>query len=1422
MRASMKESERLRLQNRDLAARATEPIAIVAMSCRYPGGVRTPEDLWQLVSQGADAITSFPGDRGWRLDGCYDNGGFLSDAADFDPDFFGISPREALAMDPQQRLLLETAWETFERAGINPQLLRGSRTGVFAGVMYHDYGTLVSQSREAIEGYVFNGSAGSIASGRISYQLGLEGPAVTVDTACSSSLVAMHLAVQSLRGGECSLALAGGVAVMSTPTLFDEFSRGQGHGLAPDGRCKAFADAADGTGLAEGVGMLLLERLSDARRNGHPVLAVVRSIAANQDGASNGLTAPNGPAQERVIRQALAAVGLTYGDVDAVEAHGTGTTLGDPIEAQALLATYGQGRERREPLWLGSLKSNIGHTQSAAGVGGVIKMVKAMEHGELPATLHVDEPSRHVDWDAGEVSLLTEARPWPETGRPRRAGVSSFGVSGTNAHAIIEEAPAEEAEAVGEAEPPRPQVSLPVLPWVLAGRSEAALREQAARLADKLRENPAEPLDTGYSLAATRSAFEHRAVLLADSGSLGRLPDALDALSRGENAPGVIRGTGRRLARTAFLFTGQGSQYPGMGRELYESHPVFAEALDNVLTRLDPQLDIALSTALFADPGTPEAALLDQTEYTQAGLFAVEVALYRLVETWGLTPAALLGHSIGELTAAHVAGVLSLEDACTMVASRGQLMQALPPGGAMVALRATEGEVTPLLTDGVSVAAVNGPRSVVISGDEEAVLAVTAELTERGHRTKRLNVSHAFHSAHMEGMLTDFRAVVSGLTFHAPKIPVVSNVTGTTASAAELADPGYWVRHIRDAVRYGDGIRTLREQGVRTFLELGPGGVLCALGQECLTDDEQAVFAPTVRRDRSETMDLFEGLAAVFVHGVGVDWAGMYDGTGARRVDLPTYAFQRHRIWPRVRLAGSGDPEALGLEAAGHPLLGVVVESGDDSELLFSGRLALAEQPWIAGHSVLGSVLLPGTAFVELAVRAGDRAGCDLLEELTLETPLVLTVDRGTQLRLRVAAADAEGRHTFTVHSRTEGAEMWTRHASGMLATTGSTTAPGRMEVWPPVGAEALDISGHYERLADLGFSYGMAFQGLRTAWRRGDEVFAEIALDEETAQDAESFGLHPALLDAALQAVGLSSLADSGPEARMPFSWRGVRLHATGAVAARVRLAARGDDTFSLAVADTTGRPVASVDALVLRPVATTDLDTARTAVHRSLFRVDWPAVGNPEPAEVSAVSALRWAVIGEDRLGAAAVLPQAGPHADLDALREVPDVTVVTCEGSPGEAANAALAIAQSWLAEERFASSKLLVLTRGAVAAGDGEDVPALAHAPVWGLIRSAQSEHPGRFVLVDVDTSQESLRALPAAMTSGEPQLAIREGELRAPRLARALSDATAIMPLAIPEASWVLVTGASGTLGGLVARHLVTEHGVRRLLLVSRS
>ncbi|MGW7696699.1 SDR family NAD(P)-dependent oxidoreductase, partial [Streptomyces asiaticus] len=1406
-----------------------DPIAIVAMSCRLPGGVRTPEQLWELVSEGRDAIAGFPANRGWDLEGLYDpdparhgtsyvrEGGFLYEADQFDPAFFGISPREAQAMDPQQRLLMETAWEAFERAGIDPTTLKGSDAGVFVGAMPQDYGPRMDEASEGFEGYLLTGGTTSVASGRIAYTWGLEGPAVTVDTACSSSLVALHMAVRSLRQGECSLALAGGATVMSSPGIFVELSRQKA--LSPDGRCKAFSSDADGTGWGEGVGMVLLERLSDARRNGHQVLALVRGSATNQDGASNGLTAPSGPAQQRVIRQALADAGLSTADVDAVEAHGTGTSLGDPIEAGALLATYGQDRAGDRPLWLGSLKSNVGHPQAAAGVAGVIKMVLALRHGVLPQTLHVHEPSPHVDWSSGAVELLTESRPWPEpeTERPRRAGVSSFGISGTNAHAILEQAPAEPAAGHDAPRPAAPE--LPVLPWVLSGRTEQALRTRAEQLRNQLADHPGTDLAAlGHALATTRTAFGHRAVVLGRDPE--RLLDGLGALAQGTPAPHVVQGTAGGRRKTVFVFPGQGSQWIGMALPLWDASPVFAERLEECADALEPFLDWSLRDVLRGEPGAPSLSRID---VVQPALFAVMVSLAALWRSHGVEPAAVVGHSQGEIAAAYVAGGLSLQDAAKVVARRSQAWAELSGKGGMLSVLASAGTVAERLrpwSERLGIAAVNSPATVTVSGDPEALDAFMAELAADGVKSRRVpGVDTAGHSPQVDGLRERLLREVAGVRPRPSRIAYYSTVTGGPLDTTEL-DTDYWYRNMREPVDFERATRALLADGHTAFIECAPHPMLAMSLQQTIEDaGGNAAVVGTLRRDEGGPERFAGSFAEAYVQGVEPSWDTVFGGApgrGERALELPTYPFQRQRYWLDKPVAAS-DVAAAGLDAAGHPLLGAAVPLAGADDHLFTGRISAQDHPWLTERTGPDAAVLPGSALAELAIRAGDQVGCDRIGELSLDAPLVLPEKGAAVIQVRIGAPDDEGSRALSVHARAEGAdsdEPWTRYATAVLGM-GAPAADVGLVAWPPADAVPAEVAG-----------------GAVAAWRLGEDLYVEVGLTEAEEADAGRYGLHPALLESALDAV---ETPGDGGGSWLAAVWSGVALHATGATALRVRLTPTGPDAYAVVAADLSGARVASVDRLVLRAVDTPEPIGGRSALHPSLFRLEWPAVSAGDTTATATPAT--WAVLGDDPLGLSAAV-DAVPY---DETADAPDAVLVPCvagvDGDVAEAAHAAthraLALIQRWTSDDRLASSRLVFLTRGAVAGAPGEEVPDVAHGAVWGLVRSAQSEHPGRFVLVDLDAEPESVTALPAAMASGEPQCAVREGLVRVPRLgrvARGTGAAEATAPRAAgladghrpldPEGT-VLITGATGTLGGLVARHLVAEHGVRHLLLVSR-
>jgi acyl transferase domain-containing protein len=1368
----------------------------------------------------------------------------LHDADGFDAEFFGVSPREAVTIDPQQRLLLEVAWEAFERAGIDPLSLRGSATGVYAGLSYHDYGTDADRTQDGVEGYLLTGTAASVASGRVAYTFGLQGPAVTVDTACSSSLVALHLAVQSLRAGECSLALAGGVTLMATTGAFVEFSRQRG--LAPDGRCKSFGADADGTGWGEGVGLLVLQLLSDARRDGNRVLAVVRGSAVNSDGASNGLTAPSGPAQERMIRQTLANAGLVGNDIDAVEGHGTGTMLGDPIEVGALLATYGQGRPADRPLWLGSVKSNIAHTQAAAGVAGVIKMVMAMQHGVLPPTLHAQAPNPQVDWSSGAVRLLNEPVSWPGGVRPRRVGISAFGIGGTNAHVIMEDVPPDEPVSL----PPADRAGHDtVLPWVVSARGTEALRAQARRLAQYAQSRPDVPIaDIGTALVRTRAVLSHRAVVV---GPRDDLLAGLAALAADEPAPGLTVGAPRPAGEVAFLFSGQGAQWPGMAAGLYTAYRTFETAFDEVCSGFDGLLEHPLRDVVFAGEGTPEATLLRGTGYGQPALFAVGVALFHLVRSWGVRPDLVGGHSIGEIAAAQVAGVWNLADACALVAARARLMQGLPEAGSMVSVEATEDEMRAELlglADRVDIAAVNGPTRVVIAGDHDAVSTLAGSWQARGRRTKRLPVSHAFHSPLMEPMLDEFASVLGRLRFNPPAIPVVSNLTGEVAGPEELSTPDYWVRHVRNTVRFADGVRTLRRAGVQTVVDLGPDGVLSAMGEQCGADG--VTFVPLMRRGVKGVLPTLNAMGRLFVHGVSVDWAPIVGDRPVGHVSLPTYPFQHTSYWLQNSPPVNTDPTGVGLTPADHPLLGAVTELADLSGLVLSGRLSVQTHPWLADHVVMGAVVLPGTAYVDLAVWAGDRVGCGRVAELSLQAPLVVPDNGAVQLQVVVGEPAGTGQRAVTVYSRpaVDGADLaaepvtgadWTCHATGALAPdVRAGDAGDDMWTWPPPGAESVDVTGLYPGLAKTGVVHGPVFQGVRRVWRRGDELFAEVALPSDGAGEGVSvggYGLHPALWDGALHAVFYMSMDGPGParQAWLPFVWSGVRLAAVGANALRVKLVRIGPESARMVLADGSGELVVSVASLAMRPMAAGAMMAALTSTedHGSLYAVEWSELAGL-PADGGAVPD-RWVMLGDGDSelfdGLRGALPGALTSvADLAALADAvsagepaPDVVITLAgEGRTGgdntrdvpararAAVERALESVRSWITGGAPAGSRLVVLTSGAVAVDPATPVD-LVQAPVWGLVGSAQSEHPDTFVLVDVDADAEarraSMRALPAvlrvAVAAGESRVAVRAGAASVPRMVRTAAAEAGLTPPADGGPWRVDVIGA-GTLENL--------------------
>ncbi|MCV9879627.1 type I polyketide synthase [Brenneria izbisi] len=1406
-----------------------EPIAIIGMACRYPGSVNSPEALWDLLVNERDAIGDYPSDRGWDVNKLYDPepgrlgkistraSGFLYDAPLFDAGFFGISPREALTLEPQQRLLLEVSWEAIERAGIEPSSLYGSNTGIYAGIMATEYGSQIQHASEDVSGYGYMGTATCVASGRVAYSLGLHGPAVTIDTACSSSLVAIHTACEALRNNDCKLALAGGITIMPTPGVLIDFS--QQRVLAPDGRCKAFSASADGVGLSEGIGMLLLEPLSQAQANGHTVLGVIRGSAVNQDGASNGLTAPNGSAQQQVIRHALANAGLTPQDVDVVEAHGTGTRLGDPIEANALMATYGRHRSAEQPLLLGSIKSNIGHTQAAAGVAGLIKMLMAFRHNILPRSLHITEPSHEVDWSSGAIQLLSASRPWPQVGdRPYRAAISSFGVSGTNSHLIVEQPPVSTPDGRTHTEAAAaPQEML----WPIAAKTDTALRKKAAQLRAYLANQPAlDPINVGYSLGVSRSQFPYRAAVRGQSQEA--LLKGLQALENGQAHPTLTVGASPvgESGKLFFVFPGQGSQWLEMGMDLYNAFAVYRQAIDEVDNALRAYVDWSLIDVLRGSPDTPP---LDRVDVVQPALFAVMTALARLWQSFGFTPHAVVGHSQGEIAAAYIAGALSLQDAIRIVALRSTLMLSQSGHGAMATLGLSEEQTRAFLApdDGeITLAVFNSPSSTVVSGNAKSIETLLRRCKKERIRAKRIAVDVAGHSPQLDTLRPILMELFSGLKPNATRIPFYSTVDGhapDTPLNGTTLDAKYWCDNLCCPVRFFDTISALSKSGKAAFLECSPHAVLLPALEE--TTDSAATIVGSIQRNKPAVACLTQAMAHLYVNGHNLNWRALHPT--ASLVDIPTYPFEHRHYW--LTPPAAGNVATVGQRPSEHALLSAIIDLPDDEGVLLTGRIGLASQPWLADHAATGVALVPGTAYLDMVRYAALLTDYHKIEELVIQTPLVLLEQGELDLQLRVGRPDDRGQRAVTIHARRHSdeeidASEWTLYANALLQRDASKQdRPFDNADWPPSGSEPLDLVRLHQRLSAAGYEYGSAFNGLSAAWRNGDSLYAEASLPEELSTNGHL--LHPALLDTVLHTIALpDSEDDDATTLRLPFALSGVTMTDKQPRQLRARLHLKTNDNISLVATDETGETVISIETLNLRETTRDKLrHQLRIQPEYDLLRTTWSQL--PSASKVKDVpSTVSWALLDSDptdispldiaarydslpTLSAAlasstppTVLVWPLPSTNSAQTHDVPLATRTLCEQVINQL--------QPWLADENMANTTLLAISRHATEHGSHERLD-VAQSAAWALLHSAQNENPGRIVLLDTDHPLTDTALLSATLASGYSQLALRQGQLLIPHLTRTVK--TGLLTPPSDNALWRLDIADTGDLDNLMLK-----------------
>lgn len=1454
LRRAMAAIAKLQAQLARSEEQARGAIAIVSMACRFPGGADSPEGFWRLLDGGRDAITEIPRYR-WDIDAVYDPdpetagttysrvGGFIGEVDGFDPGFFGISPREALTIDPRERLLLETAWEAVERGGMTAGRLAGSATGVYVGMAtLPEYQLDALRDRDRIDAYTLLGTTHSAMSGRLSYWLGLRGPSMPVDTACSSSLVAVHLAVQALRAGECDMALAGGVNLLLAPEGYVYFARLTA--LSRTGRCHAFSADADGYVRGEGCGMLVLKRLSDAQRDGDPILAVIRSSAVNQDGTSNGFTAPSGVAQEQMLRRALELAQIEPATVDVVECHGTGTILGDPIEVDALASVYGEGRSPDRPLLLGSVKTNIGHAEAAAGVAGLIKAVLALQHRRVPPSLHFnDRPNPNIAWDRLPVKVAAAATPWERSDHPRRIGISSFGFSGTNAHIILEEAP--EAPPVAA---PAPSVSLPIVPLVLSGHTEEALRGNAARLAARLGERGASLLDVAYSLATTRSAFRERSVIPASDAPAA--VEALQALARGELPSGALRATARR-DRAVFIFPGQGSQYPGMCRTLL-GEPVFRGALAACDAALRPHADVSVLDLLSRDDDAQRIAL-ERVEVVQPVLFAVAVALARLWQSCGVEPAAVIGHSQGEVAAAVVAGALSLEEGARVVCLRSRLLSRLDGDGSMLSVGLPLKEVEALLVghEGLSVAVVNTSESTVVAGDRSRLEALVIELERRSVFCRRVAVDYASHSPQVDPILAGIREGLADLAPRRAIVPFYSTVLGKPASGAEL-DGTYWADNLRRPVRMDLAIEALGQRGAVVLLEVSAHPLLAApLG---LAGHE--AVAGSLHRDADAASSFRTAAAQLHAHGVGVDWEKVYAGTGARRTDLPTYAFQRDRYWletPKDRRPPRG----------GHPLLGARLElSAPEKIVVWESAIGLDALRFLEDHRVEDAIIFPGAGFVEMALAAakdlfGERAHA--VEDLSLDVALVLR-EEAKIVQLACSEGGPDGAR-FQISSREEGSAPWVRHASGRLRLR--EPAPVAPEPPHEVRARcptAQDGGAYYGALAEQGLVYGPSFQRIARLWTGDKEAIGEMLPLHERPSGARRYIAPPDLLDGCFQVLmAASGSSPAGPMVPVAVESVTVRGPIEGKVWSRARLrgidAAKGSFTGDVCLLSESGEVLLQAQGLRVQRLERGALagDEILRIEHR-WHPAPLPERGRAGPGRSGRVVILAdegglgdalATALQEEGIAAvsvrAAEIDPAGARGFDDLLGSSPCRDIVhlwSLDGPPPEETTAAslsrveqrdcgglLHAVQSLSRLSLRDAPRLWIVTRGAQPAGD--PLPPVSPGPalLWGIARTIVAEHP-ELCCTRIDLSPRPLLdeakdlARHLVADDREDEIALRpEGRLaaRVGLAAKARSAGTTKMDR---DATY-LVAGGLGGLGLSLAAWLVSA-GARHLVLMSRS